>query len=80
MKLLIQDSQNRVEFIFANESWDAKTLRKAIKEKYNLGDDDEIELVFNGNILEDDDKLLQKGITDGKTINFLGHFDAGKSI
>lgn len=79
MKILITDSQNRTEFIYALESWDGGALKKAIKEKYQLQDDD-MELVFNGNILEDNDNLVVKGITDGKTINFLGKFSAGESL
>jgi hypothetical protein len=79
MKILITDSQNKTEFIFAQESWNGGALKKAIKEKYQLQDDD-MELVFNGNILEDSDSLLAKGITDGKTINFLGKFSAGGEL
>ena len=52
MKILITDSQNKTEFIYAQESWNGGDLKKAIKEKYQLQDDD-MELVFNGNIIED---------------------------
>ena len=79
MKILIIDSQNRTEFIYAQESWNGEKLKKAIKDKYQLQDDD-MELVFNGNIIEDNDSLLGKGITDGKTINFLGKFSAGELL
>ena len=79
MKILIIDSQNRTEFIYTQESWNGEKLKKAIKDKYQLQDDD-MELVFNGNILEDSDSLLAKGITDGKTINFLGKFSAGGEL
>lgn len=79
MKILIIDSQNRTEFIYAQESWNGEKLKKVIKDKYQLQDDD-MELVFNGNILEDNDSLLAKGITDGKTINFLGKFSAGGEL
>lgn len=79
MKILIIDSQNITEFIYAQESWNGGQLKKAIKEKYQLQNDD-MELVFNGNILEDNDSLIAKGITDGKTINFLGKFSAGELL
>ena len=79
MKILITDSQNKTEFIYAQESWKGGALKKAIKEKYQLQDDD-MELVFNGNIIEDDVYLVDKGIKDGKTINFLGKFSAGKLL
>lgn len=78
MKLLILDSKNQSEFIYALESWDTKTLKEEIKKKYKISE--EIELVYNGNILEDNDNLLAKGVTDGKTINFLGQFNAGKGF
>ncbi len=78
MKLIIQDSRDQREFIFAQESWSVELLKNEIKKKYNITGD--IELVYNGNILEDTDSLLAKDIKDGKTINFLGRFDAGKII
>lgn len=79
MKILITDSQNKTEFIYAQESWNGGALKSAIKEKYQLQDDD-MELVFNGNIIEDNDSLIDKGIIDGKTINFLGKFSAGELL
>lgn len=79
MKILITDSQNRTEFIYVQESWNGEKLKKAIKEKYQLQDDD-MELVFNGNIIQDDDNLVAKGITHLKTINFLGKFSAGELL
>lgn len=79
MKILITDSQNKTEFIYAQESWNGRELKSAIKEKYQLQDDD-MELVFNGNIIEDTDILLEKGIIEGKTINFLGKFSAGELL
>lgn len=36
MKILIIDSQNRTEFIYAQESWNGEKLKKAIKDKYQL--------------------------------------------
>ena len=78
MKLIIQDSKDQREFIFAQESWSVELLKNEIKKKYNITGD--IELVYNGNILEDTDSLQAKDIKDGKTINFLGRFDAGKII
>lgn len=78
MKLIIQDSKDQREFIFAQECWSVELLKNEIKKKYNITGD--IELVYNGNILEDNDSLLAKDIKDGKTINFLGRFDAGKII
>ena len=79
MKILITDSQNKTEFVYAQESWNGGQLKSAIKEKYQLQDDD-MELVFNGNIIEDNDSLIDKGIIDGKTINFLGKFSAGELL
>ena len=79
MKILITDSQNKTEFVYAQESWNGGHLKSAIKEKYQLQDNDMV-LVFNGMIIEDDDSLIAKGIIDGKTINFLGKFSAGKLL
>jgi len=76
MKLIIQDSKDTREFIYACESWNVERLKKEIQKKYSITD--EIVLVFNGNILDNNDSLLQKDIVDGKTINFLGKFSAGK--
>jgi ribosomal protein S13 len=75
MKLLITDSKNKCESIYIMESDNVAKLKEEIKSKYNVIGD--IELVFNGNILMDNESLVEKGIRDGNTINFLGQFNAG---
>jgi hypothetical protein len=75
MKLLITDSKNKCESIYIMESDNVAKLKEEIKSKYNVNG--EIELVFNGNILMDNDSLIEKGIKDNDTINFLGQFNAG---
>jgi hypothetical protein len=75
MKLLITDSKNKCESIYIMESENVAKLKEEIKSKYNVNG--EIELVFNGNILMDNDSLIEKGIKDNDTINFLGQFNAG---
>lgn len=75
MKLLIIDSKNKCESIYIMESDKVAKLKEEIQSKYNITGD--IELVFNGNILMDNEYLSEKGIRDGNTINFLGQFNAG---
>jgi hypothetical protein len=76
MKILIIDSQNRTEFIYAQESWNGEKLKKVIKDKYQLQDDD-MELVFNGNILEDNEALSTYDVEEGAIIIYCGAFIAG---
>jgi hypothetical protein len=75
MKLLIIDSKNKCESIYILESDSVSKLKEEIQSKYNVKGN--IELVFNGNILMDNESLSEKGIVDGNTINFLGQFNAG---
>jgi uncharacterized ubiquitin-like protein YukD len=76
MKLYIRDSKNQVESILIMESESVASLKNEIKKKYNITTN--IELVFNGAILEENCQLSNYSITEGQTIDFQGQFTAGK--
>lgn len=79
MKIFIRDSKNNIKTILINESVQTLELKEEIRKKMGIRGD--IELVFNGLVLEDNDYLIDLDIKEGNTIDYQGHFDAGlKSI
>lgn len=77
MKLFIRDSKNETKSIYIMESDSVSTLKNEIKKKFGITTN--IELVFNGNILQETDNLsAYDGLTDDQTIDFQGQFTAGK--
>ena len=77
MKLIIIDSKGKSNPNNIMEYELVEELKNQIKMKFNINHD--IELLFNGKILENKDNLFDEGITDNSTINFLGVFKAGKA-
>ena len=77
MKLFIIDSQNVSKPINIMESDTVAKLKEEIKKKNNIVGD--IELVFDGDILNDNDLLFKLEIKDGMSINYLGIYNAGLS-
>lgn len=75
MKLVIRDSKNKLKTILINESDRVIQLKEEIKNKMTITG--EIELLFNGLVLEDNDMLCDLDIKEGSTIDYQGHFDAG---
>lgn len=75
MKIIIRDSKNDIKTILCNESEQVYKLKEQIREKMNIIG--EIELVFNGVVLEDNDYLYDLDIKEGNTIDYQGHFNAG---
>ena len=75
MKIFIRDSKNNMKPILINESIQTLALKEEIRNK--MGIRGEIELVFNGVVLEDNDYLFDLDIKEGNTIDYQGHFDAG---
>lgn len=78
MRIVIRDSKNNIKTILVDESIQVCKLKENISDKMNITG--EIELLFNGTILEDSDYLCDLDITDGCTIDYQGHFDAGLNI
>ena len=78
MKLIIIDSKGESNAINIMESDPVSELRNQIKRKFNIQDN--IELVFNGTIIEDNDNLAELEIKDGMTINMVGEFKAGLNV
>ena len=77
MKLFIRDSKNEAKSIYIMESDSVVTLKNEIKKKFGITTN--IELVFNGTILQETDNLsTYDGLTDNQTIDFQGQFTAGK--
>lgn len=78
MKVIIVDSKNNKRPINIMDSEPVSELKNQIKGKNIIVGD--IELLFNGQILKDNDYLMDLGITDGSIINYLGIFKAGDKI
>lgn len=75
MKIYILDSKNERKPINVMESGFVSDVKKEIKNKLNIND--EVELLFNGIILNDNDNLYDLEIKEGSTINYIGQFKAG---
>lgn len=78
MKVIIVDSKNNQNAINIMESDTILELKNQIKKKNKITGD--IELLFNGQIIQDNDNLFDLGISDGSQINYLGVFKAGNNI
>jgi hypothetical protein len=76
MKLFIRDSKNETKTIYIMESDSVSTLKNEIKKKFGITTN--IELVYNGNILQETDNLTVYDLSDEQTIDFQGQFTAGK--
>jgi hypothetical protein len=75
MKIYIVDSKNERKPMIVMESELVSELKKQIQREYNMND--EVELLYNGIILNDNEYLSDLDITEGVTINYLGIFKAG---
>ena len=75
MKIYIVDSKNERKPMIVMESELVSELKKKIQREYNMND--EVELLYNGIILNDNEYLSDLDITEGVTINYLGIFKAG---
>lgn len=76
MKLFTINSKNERGTIFIMESDSVSTLKAEIKKKYKITS--EIEIFFNGAILEDDQQIVSIPLTEGETIQFNEIYKAGK--
>lgn len=77
MKIFIIDSKGNYSKIEISETAEVAELKEKVK-KTNEIKSDNIELIFNGMILEDKYTLSELDIVEGSTINYLGTFFAGK--
>ena len=78
MKIFTSDSKGVVESLDVQENETIQRLKDRIKNKFNITED--IELIFNGNILEDEETISDCEIKEGNTIMYLGEFKAGGCI
>ena len=76
MKLFTVNSKNETGTIFIMESESISDLKNQIKQKYGISNS--VEILYNGQILEDEQKILEIPINDGETIQFNEIFKAGK--
>ena len=76
MKLFTVNSKNERGTIYIMESDSVSALKAEIKKKYNINND--VEILHNGQILEENDPLSSIPINDGETIQFNEIFKAGK--
>jgi len=78
MKIFIRNSKGVVESLDVQENETIQRLKDRIKNKFNNTED--IELIFNGNILEDEETISDYEIEEGNTIMYSGLFKAGGCI
>jgi len=75
MKIVIRDSKGKYNTITISYTEKVSDLKKKIATEYKTSDN--IELIFNGMILEDNYYLNELDIEEGNTIDYLGVFLAG---
>lgn len=76
MKLFTVNSKNETGTIYIMESEPISVLKDQIKNKYGISN--AVEILYNGQILEDYQKIYEIPINDGETIQFNEIFKAGK--
>lgn len=76
MKLFTVNSKNETGTIFIMESDSISGLKDEIKKKYGISND--VEILYNGQILEDNQKISEVPINNEETIQFNEIFKAGK--
>ena len=81
MKLFIRDSSNNRWLIYVFSGWTVLELKEEIKKKLKerISSVEDIELLFDGMIIEDSQLLCDCYIGDGSTIIFMKHFRAGSN-
>jgi len=72
---VIRDSKGKYNTITISDTEKVSDLKKKIETEYKTSKN--IELIFNGMILEDNYTLRELDIEDGNTIDYLGVFLAG---
>ena len=76
MKILIVDSKNRRERIDINRSGYVRDIFDALKTKMGINID--IVLHFNGEILEENQKISELDLEEESVIVYMGTFRGGK--
>jgi hypothetical protein len=76
MKILIVDSKNRRERIDVNGSGYVKEIFETLKNKMGINID--IVLHFNGEILEENQKISELDLEEESVIVYMGTFRGGK--
>ena len=75
MKIIIRDSKGGVKTIKISPNKKVSDLKDEIENENKSKNN--IELIFNGMILENDYTLDELGIQEGNTIDYIGIFLAG---
>lgn len=76
MKILIVDSKNRRERIDVNANGYVKEIFDTVKEKMGINSD--IVLHYNGEILEENQKISDLDLEEESVIVYMGTFRGGK--
>lgn len=78
MKILIIDSTNKREIIEVNENDDVSVLIDTLKKKKGINTD--VVLHFDGEILEENNKISDYDIEENSAIIYIGNFRGGRAI
>ena len=78
MRIYVLNSKNEMYPLEINEDDYIKDIKIKITHKIRIFN--EFNLVYNGQILEDDEQISSYDITDGNTINYIERFNAGGYI
>lgn len=73
--IYIRDSKGCIHYLKVEKSYTIRKIKELIKKEKEISE--EIELIYNGLLLDDDDTLEKHGIPYKATLDFLGQFKAG---
>lgn len=77
MKIFVVDTKNRRVLFEIDNNENVKNLKIKLKQKMGININNEIDLLYGGDILQDNDPISEYEIEDGGCITFLGKFNAG---
>ena len=80
MKIFMVDTANRRKVVEVNENDKIKNIKDKIMAKSNISNINEIKLLFNGEILEDNETVNNYEIVEYNHLTYLGKFKGGKYL
>lgn len=76
MKIFVVDTKNRRVIFEINENENIENLKRKLKEKMGININNEIDLLYGGEMLEND-YVISEYVENLGVITFLGHFKGG---
>ena len=76
-KIFVIDTKNRRVIFEVNDNETIRNLKIKIKTKMGINNNNDIDLLYGGDILHDDDRISECEIENLGVITYLGQFKGG---